>query len=711
MNKKLSLISLLCLTFCCTALTACQPETHTHTVEKVDGVSATCQTAGNIEYYHCTDCDKLFSDEGASTEITKESTIIGKLEHDLEHHEAKAPSYTEEGYAAYDTCKREGCDYTTYQEIDKLVAVSEVKVVSSDPLFVGNLLVGDEAVLTANVLPENAADKTIVWTSSNDSVATVENGTVTAVSAGTSTIKATASDVGTVFGEYTVTVSAKKSVFDGTKAVMVGCSYNANEGCIGNIGNGSIIKFKVYSESAQRVNLQLDVTVNTNAHASYKAHFASITVGGTVVSPADDRIASKTLGDTEVDWTNHGIITVNGVELVAGENEIVIIASEAPSTNVFSLTVYGEKEVGEVVADAPIAEGTEYFFEGEDAVIGGNGISVKRDDAGAKNNTSLQGINNNNGATLTYKVTTDKDVKAGLYLNLAFGSSTVSNIFTLTVNGEDVDIPSSFTAQGTANWVTFEEYWLANVTLKAGQSNVIVLTVTGGCGNYDYMKLMCKDATLAAVVDINVEDVKLTTSKELLKANDTVRISSVVTPANATETITWTSSDTSVATVSEDGTVTALKAGCADITATAGGKSSTIRIFVTDSDGTKYEAENASLNGCTVETNGMYVGGWSKDKSVTFTVDGNEGGKVLLRILTSVVQDGKKDDINKYYSVKVNDSNVDLSQGTFAHNGTMGWNTEGGYYTVEITLQSGNNTIELCGVADVATTLDGIVIY
>lgn len=711
MNKKLSLISLLCLSFCCTALTACWTGGHAHTVEKVSGVSATCQTDGNIEYYRCTDCDKLFSDEAASTEITKESTVIKNLGHDIEHHDAKAPSYTEKGHAAYDTCKRDGCDYTTYQEIDKLVAVSEVEVVASDPLFVGNLLVGDEAVLTANVLPENAADKTIVWTSSDDSVATVENGTVTAVSAGTATIKATASDVGTVYGEYTVTVSAKKSVFDGTKAVMVGCSYNTTEGCIGNIGNGSIIKFKVYSESAQTVNLQLDVTVNTNVHASYKKHFASITVGGTIVSPADDRIASKTLGDTEVDWTNHGIIALNGVELVAGENEIVITAAEAPSTNVFSLTVYGEKEVGEVVADAPIAEGTEYFFEGEDAVISGNGINVKRDDAGAKNNTSLQGINDNKGATLTYKVTTDKDVKAGLYLNLAFGGSTVSNIFTLTVNGEAVDIPSSFTAQGTANWVTFEEYWLANVDLKAGQSNVIVLTVTGGCGNYDYMKLICKDATLAAVVDINVENVKLTTTKELLKVNDTVQISSVITPANATETITWTSSDTSVATVYEDGTVTALKAGYADITATAGGKSSTIRIFVTDSNGTKYEAENASLNGCTVEGNGIYVGGWSEGKSVTFTVDGNEGGKVLLRIYTSVVHGDKTDDINKYYTVKVNGQNIDLSQGTFAHNGTTGWNTEGGYYTVEITLQSGNNTIELCGVAGVATTLDGIVIY
>ena len=36
--------------------------------------------------------------------------------HDLVHHEAKAPTCTEIGWEAYDACSR--CDYTTYQELD-----------------------------------------------------------------------------------------------------------------------------------------------------------------------------------------------------------------------------------------------------------------------------------------------------------------------------------------------------------------------------------------------------------------------------------------------------------------------------------------------------------------------------------------------------------------------------------------------------------------
>ena len=49
---------------------------------------------------------------------------------------------------------------------------------------------GDAAKLTATVEPENTTDKTIVWTSSDNAVATVKDGAVTAVKAGTATITA-----------------------------------------------------------------------------------------------------------------------------------------------------------------------------------------------------------------------------------------------------------------------------------------------------------------------------------------------------------------------------------------------------------------------------------------------------------------------------------------------------------------------------------------
>ena len=60
----------------------------------------------------------------------------------------------------------------------------------------------EKATLTATVTPENTTD-TVVWMSSNDAVATVKNGVVTAVKEGTATITATC---GSVKAECTVTV-------------------------------------------------------------------------------------------------------------------------------------------------------------------------------------------------------------------------------------------------------------------------------------------------------------------------------------------------------------------------------------------------------------------------------------------------------------------------------------------------------------------------
>lgn len=70
--------------------------------------------------------------------------------------------------------------------------------------------------LSATVLPETAFDKSLTWTSSNNSVATVSTlGTVTAVGDGTATIKATANNG--VNAECSVTVSSQ-TAHSGTSA-------------------------------------------------------------------------------------------------------------------------------------------------------------------------------------------------------------------------------------------------------------------------------------------------------------------------------------------------------------------------------------------------------------------------------------------------------------------------------------------------------------
>ncbi len=52
-----------------------------HKLNKIEAKDATHETDGNIEYYVCSVCGKLFRDAKATTEITLEDTVIAKGEH------------------------------------------------------------------------------------------------------------------------------------------------------------------------------------------------------------------------------------------------------------------------------------------------------------------------------------------------------------------------------------------------------------------------------------------------------------------------------------------------------------------------------------------------------------------------------------------------------------------------------------------------------
>ena len=55
------------------------PQGHTHTLTKVEAVPATYEKDGNIEYYKCGSCGKLYKDAEAKQEITLAETVIPKL--------------------------------------------------------------------------------------------------------------------------------------------------------------------------------------------------------------------------------------------------------------------------------------------------------------------------------------------------------------------------------------------------------------------------------------------------------------------------------------------------------------------------------------------------------------------------------------------------------------------------------------------------------
>ena len=73
-----------------------------------------------------------------------------------------------------------------YEHKDKTVSVTSVSISRSSI----SLTVGESANLSASAYPGNATDKSITWSSTNTSIASVSNGRVSAKSAGTCTIAA-----------------------------------------------------------------------------------------------------------------------------------------------------------------------------------------------------------------------------------------------------------------------------------------------------------------------------------------------------------------------------------------------------------------------------------------------------------------------------------------------------------------------------------------
>lgn len=75
---------------------------------------------------------------------------------------------------------------------------------------------GETLQLTADVAPVNATYKEVIWSSDNSDIASVDtNGLVTAISSGTTTIKASASDGTGIYGICEITVSAETIEYGG----------------------------------------------------------------------------------------------------------------------------------------------------------------------------------------------------------------------------------------------------------------------------------------------------------------------------------------------------------------------------------------------------------------------------------------------------------------------------------------------------------------
>lgn len=146
------------------------------------------------------------------------------------------------------------------------VAVVSVTVGTHEENASMSLTVGDTLRLDAAALPSDATNPAVVWTSDALAVATVdENGLVTALSAGSAKIRATAADGSGAYGELTVTVAAGNAPEPAeTETLAFAFTVFADGDTIDADG---AVHYKI--ESAAGDEIELEPTYETNGAVSF----------------------------------------------------------------------------------------------------------------------------------------------------------------------------------------------------------------------------------------------------------------------------------------------------------------------------------------------------------------------------------------------------------------------------------------------------------
>lgn len=201
-----------------------------------------------------------------------------------------------------------------------------------------------------------------------------------------------------------------------------------------------------------------------------------------------------------------------------------------------------------------------------------NGMYVHIEDS-SKGSVYGADIENLDYSTLDFTKTNSVDISY----------SSEKQSFTYVVDGSKITVTSKYTDEdGKEQTETFEATLAADkksfTTIERDEGKEVLVT-------YTRIDKAPAKATLVITVtgsDVDVTEVKITSTVTEVTAGETITLTAEVSPADATnKTVTWTSSNESVATVdSTTGKVTGVAAGTATITAKAGEKTAAVDVTV-----------------------------------------------------------------------------------------------------------------------------------
>ena len=511
---------------------------------------------------------------------------------------------------------------------EEIIAVSSVSLSQST----AEMLPGETIQLLATVLPADASDKSVTWASSKQSVATVSSsGQVTALAVGTSTITASAGgksatcqvtvskaivpvesvtldrkEMKLSVGEESV-LRATVSPSDATDRALVWSSSNPSivtvdqGGCVKGCAEG--LALVTATAGGKSASCQVQVSRGVVPVVSIALDRTSISLETKQTTTLIATVSPADATDKTVTWStsNAEVATVgqDGLVTAVKEGRAVITASAGSKSATCEVTV--KKQVIPV-SSITLSRTSLNLTKGQSETLS---ATVTPSDATDKNVTwtssdaTLVSVDQNG------KVTALKGGSATVTASAGEKSATCTVEVTVPVESVSLDrmtltleenqtttliatVNPSDATEKTVTWSSSDESFVTvdqngKVTaVREGMANIIAQA--GG------KRAVCSVSVTKGLVPVT--SVVLDKARLNLTVGAVETLTATVNPSDATDkTVSWSSTDVAVATVDQNGKVTALKGGTATIRASAGDQSATAFVDVLEVTPTSVELE------------------------------------------------------------------------------------------------------------------------
>jgi uncharacterized protein YjdB/subtilisin family serine protease len=472
-----------------------------------------------------------------------------------------------------------------------------------------NIIVGFTEQLTATILPNDATNKTITWTSGDENVATVDaNGLVTAVADGTATIMATTEDGGftrtCIVTVYTAEVtSANIQTFtpnpneDAVAAFLAGLDAVTISGAT--ITNG--LRYRI-TEMAPRLNAMraaYKTAWSTFEHLVIAMPSWGISTSGNVRAIGLQVIHESTFAEEiRNKWTFTPAVTVT-TETVATSPTLVRMTGSGNNPNVdvtFTELLRNDRNAGSsgtFGSQTPHSTTPPLFGQTSgsaalNAILGifnTTGAGAPAWNTASPDNNLVGVLNSTDGWTIIqdgsnfwFRSKADPSdwflavrsavgeeplvAATGIAINLGSGTLQIDEQLQITAIVQPANAANKTViwTSSNADVATVDETGLVTA-ISAGFA---VITVTAIDGNF---KTYCEITVNAPPVDVT--GITLNKNTMTLIVGQTEQLLETIAPSDAdNQSVIWTSDDEDIATVDENGFVTAIAEGTATITAT-----------------------------------------------------------------------------------------------------------------------------------------------